>query len=125
MRWSARSPTKEPVVVKDRPGFLVDALQLPYLNDVIDAYDEELASADDIDVAIRLGLGYSAGPLELLDARGLDVHLTATEAIYNATLDPRYAPPPLLRQMVAAGLLGSKAGRGFHDRHSPLPDGSN
>jgi 3-hydroxybutyryl-CoA dehydrogenase len=104
---------KEPVVVKDRPGFLLNALLLPYLNDVIGEFDAGLASAEDIDVALRLGLGYKSGPMELLDMIGLDVHLHATEAAYNATGDVRYAPPPLLRQMVAAGRLGAKTGHGF------------
>lgn len=107
---------KEAVVVEDRPGFLVNALQLPYLNDVIQAFDEGLASAEDIDIAIKLGLGYTTGPLELLDAIGLDEHLRRTQALYTATCDERYAPPPLLRRMVAAGKLGASTGHGFHDR---------
>lgn len=104
---------KSPVKVKDRPGFLVNQLLMPYLNDVIREYDDELASAEDIDVAIKLGLGYKLGPLELLDLIGLDVHHHATESAYEATLDPQFAPPPLLSQMVAAGYLGNKSGRGF------------
>ena len=104
---------KVPVVVKDRPGFLVNWLLLPYLNDVVQAYDEDLATAEDIDTAIRLGLGYKLGPLELLDMIGLDVHHHATSSAYNATLDPRFASPPLLRQMVAAGYHGTKNGNGF------------
>ncbi len=104
---------KNPVVVKDRPGFLVNYLLMPYLNDVITEYDNELASAEDIDTALKLGLGYKLGPLELLDMIGLDVHAHATESAYEATLDPRFAPPPLLRQMVAAGYHGNKNGRGF------------
>ena len=104
---------KFPVVVKDRPGFLVNSLLLPYLNDVIQEYDDGLATAEDIDVALELGLGYKTGPLKMLDSIGLDAHLHATEAAYEATLDARYAPPPLLRQMVAAGRLGNKNGRGF------------
>jgi 3-hydroxybutyryl-CoA dehydrogenase len=104
---------KVAIVVADRPGFLVNALLLPYLNDVINEYDDELASAEDIDVAIKLGLGYRTGPLEMLDMIGLDVHLHATEAVYAATRDPRYAAPPLLRSMVAADRLGAKNGRGF------------
>ncbi|MGE2715467.1 3-hydroxyacyl-CoA dehydrogenase family protein [Mycolicibacterium litorale] len=104
---------KDPVIVKDRPGFLVNALLMPYLNDVIGELDDELATAEDIDLAVKLGLGYKTGPLELLDMIGLDVHLHATEAAYAATLDPRYAAPPLLRQMVAAGRLGNKSGDGF------------
>lgn len=104
---------KTPVVVKDRPGFLVNYLLIPYLNDVIQAYDEGLASAADIDAAMRLGLGYKQGPLELLDMIGLDVHRHAAESAYEATRDVRFAPPPLLRQMVAAGRLGNKSGHGF------------
>lgn len=108
-----RSLGKQPIRVKDRPGFLVNRLLMPYLNDVIQAYDEELASAEDIDTALKLGLGYKQGPLELLDMIGLDVHNHATMSAYEATLDPAYAPPPLLRQMVAAGMLGNKTGQGF------------
>lgn len=104
---------KSPVEVKDRPGFLVNRLLMPYLNDVVQEYDNELASAEDIDVAIQLGLGYKLGPLALLDLIGIDVHRHATESAYEATLDPQFAPPPLLGQMVAAGYLGSKSGRGF------------
>lgn len=104
---------KDPVVVRDRPGFLVNALLLPYLNDIIQEYDDGLATAEDIDVALELGLGYKSGPFETLDMIGLDVHLHATESAYAATHDSRYAPPPLLRQMVAAGRLGAKSGQGF------------
>ncbi|PBI91933.1 3-hydroxyadipyl-CoA dehydrogenase [Rhodococcus erythropolis] len=104
---------KIPIVVADRPGFLVNSLLLPYLNDVIQEFDEDLATAEDIDVALELGLGYKTGPLKMLDVIGLDVHLHATQAAYDATLDWRYAPPPLLRQMVAAGRLGNKNGHGF------------
>ncbi|MEU8251032.1 3-hydroxyacyl-CoA dehydrogenase family protein [Nonomuraea sp. NPDC048916] len=104
---------KQPIVVKDRPGFLINALLLPYLNDVIQEYDDGLATAEDIDLALKLGLGYKSGPLEMLDMIGLDVHLHATENAYAATSDDRYAPPPLLRQMVDAGHLGTKNGKGF------------
>lgn len=104
---------KEPIVVDDRPGFLINALLLPYLNDVIQEYDDGLATAEDIDLALKLGLGYKSGPLEMLDMIGLDVHLNATESAYAATSDNRYAPPPLLRRMVAAGHLGTKNGKGF------------
>jgi 3-hydroxybutyryl-CoA dehydrogenase len=104
---------KVPIQVKDRPGFLVNRLLMPYLNDVIQAYDEELATAEDLDMAMKLGLGYKLGPLELLDRIGLDVHNHATRAAYDATLDPIFAPPPLLQTMVAAGRYGKKSGRGF------------
>lgn len=106
---------KVAVTVDDRPGFLVNALFLPYLNDVIQELEDELASPEDIDTALKLGLGYKSGPLELLDMIGLDVHLHATEAAFAATKDARYAPPPLLRKMVAAGRLGTKSGRGFRN----------
>ncbi|MFJ6651414.1 3-hydroxyacyl-CoA dehydrogenase family protein [Microbacterium sp. NPDC091313] len=104
---------KDAVPVKDRPGFLVNKLLMPYLNDVIQEFDDELATAEDIDVAIRLGLGYKLGPFELLDLIGLDVHQHATLSAYESTLDPAFAPPPLLRTMVAAGRLGNKSGHGF------------
>lgn len=104
---------KVAIPVKDRPGFLVNRLLMPYLNDVVQAYDDELASAEDIDTAFKLGLGYKQGPLELLDMIGLDVHCHATRSAYAATLDPAYAPPPLLQAMVAAGKLGRKSGNGF------------
>ena len=104
---------KVAVIVKDRPGFLVNKLFMPYINDVIQACDDELASAEDIDVAIKLGLGYKMGPLELVDLIGLDVHEQTTRSVYEATLDPAYAPPPLLQTMVAAGMKGNKNDRGF------------
>lgn len=104
---------KVAVIAKDRPGFLVNKLFMPYINDVIQAFDDGLASAEDIDVAIRLGLGYKMGPLELVDLIGLDVHEHATRSAYEATLDPVYAPPPLLQTMVAAGMKGLKNGLGF------------
>jgi 3-hydroxybutyryl-CoA dehydrogenase len=106
-------PGKQALVVEDRPGFLLGALLMPYLNDVIGAYDEDLASAEDLDVALELGLGYRTGPLAVLDRIGLDTHLDATTAAHDATGDPRYAPPPLLRRMVAAGRLGDKTTNGF------------
>jgi 3-hydroxybutyryl-CoA dehydrogenase len=104
---------KDAVLVKDRPGFLVNRLLIPYLNDVVQALDDELASAEDIDVAIRLGLGHKMGPLELMDLIGLDIHAHATRSAYDATLDPAFAPPPLLQTMVAAGRLGNKSKSGF------------
>jgi 3-hydroxybutyryl-CoA dehydrogenase len=104
---------KSPVEVKDRPGFLINRLLMPYLNDVIGEYDSGLATAEDLDVALELGLGYRMGPMRLLDVIGLDTHHHATLSAYEQTLDPQYAPPPLLSRMVAAGYLGDKSGRGF------------
>jgi 3-hydroxybutyryl-CoA dehydrogenase len=104
---------KVPVEVKDRPGFLLNRLLMPYLNDVVQAYDDGLATAHDIDLAIEQGLGHPMGPLRLLDKIGLDVHHHATSSAYESTLDAQFAPPPLLGRMIAAGWLGDKAGRGF------------
>jgi 3-hydroxybutyryl-CoA dehydrogenase len=104
---------KHPVRTKDRPGFLLNKLLMPYLNQVIQDYDDEIASASDIDAALRLGLGYPMGALEMLDMIGLDVHLHATEAAYEQNRDPSFAAPPLLSRMVAAGQLGRKSGHGF------------
>jgi 3-hydroxybutyryl-CoA dehydrogenase len=109
----AQAAGKVAVEVKDRPGFLVNRLLMPYLNDVVQAYDDGLASARDIDVAVELGLGHPIGPLALLDLVGLDVHEHATGNAYAETLDPQFAPPPLLGRMVAAGYHGRKSGRGF------------
>ncbi len=113
---------KTAIAVKDRPGFLINALLMPYLNDVIAEYDDELATAEDIDLALKLGLGYKTGPLEMLDMIGLDVHLHGTGAAYAATRDDRYSPPPLLQRMVAAGRLGTKNGHGFRTHDNPQKD---
>jgi 3-hydroxybutyryl-CoA dehydrogenase len=107
---------KEPAVTKDRPGFLVNRLLMPYLNQVIQDYDDGIADADDLDAALELGLGYPMGPLKLLDLIGLDNHLHATQAAYEQTRDAHYAPPPLLERMVDAGRLGRKSGRGFYEQ---------
>jgi 3-hydroxybutyryl-CoA dehydrogenase len=109
----ALSLGKTAIEAPDRPGFLLNHLLMPYLNDVIQAYDDGLASARDIDTALELGLGYPKGPLAVLDIIGLDTHCHATSSAYAATLDPAFAAPPLLRQMVAAGYHGHKTGRGF------------
>lgn len=103
-----------PVKTQDRPGFILNALLVPFNNDAIRAVEAELASAADIDAAIKAGLGYKMGPLELIDLVGLDTQLRLCEAFYPVTLDPRAAAPPLLRRMVAAGHLGRKSGRGFY-----------
>jgi 3-hydroxybutyryl-CoA dehydrogenase len=103
-----------PVKTQDRPGFILNALLVPFNNDAIRAVEAGVASPADIDTAIKTGLGYKMGPLELIDLVGLDTQIRLCEAFYPITLDPRAACPPLLRRMVAAGLLGRKSGRGFY-----------
>ncbi len=102
-----------PVRTADRPGFILNALLVPFNNDVIRAVEAGVATPADIDKAIKVGLGYKMGPCELLDLIGLDTQLRLCEALFPVTLDPRAAAPPLLRRMVAAGHLGRKSGRGF------------
>jgi 3-hydroxybutyryl-CoA dehydrogenase len=102
-----------PVKTQDKPGFILNALLVPFNNDAIRAVEAGVAEPADIDRAIKVGLGYKMGPLELLDLIGLDTQVRLCEAFYPVTLDPRAAAPPLLRRMVAAGLLGRKSGRGF------------
>ena len=103
-----------PVRTQDKPGFILNALLVPFNNDAIRAVEAGLAGAEAIDTAIKAGLGYKMGPLELIDLIGLDTQLRLCEAFYPATLDARAAAPPLLRRMVAAGHLGRKTGRGFY-----------
>jgi len=102
-----------PVKTQDKPGFILNALLVPFNNDAIRAVEAGVASAEDVDKAIKVGLGYKMGPLELIDLIGLDTQVRLCEAFYPITLDPRAATPPLLSRMVAAGLLGRKSGRGF------------
>ena len=105
---------KQPIRTKDSPGFIVNRLLIPYLNQAIQAYDDGLSSLDEIDTGVELGLGYPMGPFKLADLIGLDVHLHASEALHTDTGRQEFAPPPLLRRMVKAGRLGRKTGRGFH-----------
>jgi 3-hydroxybutyryl-CoA dehydrogenase len=106
---------KTVVVAKDSPGFIVNRLLIPYLIDAVRIYEADLASREDIDTAIKLGLNHPMGPLTLTDFVGLDTTLFVADVLYEEYGDPRYKAPPLLRQMVAAGLLGRKSGRGFYD----------
>jgi 3-hydroxybutyryl-CoA dehydrogenase len=106
---------KTMVTAKDTPGFIVNRLLIPYLLDAIRAYDEGLASREDIDTGIKLGLNHPMGPLTLLDFVGLDTCLFIADAMHEEYKDRRYAAPPLLRRMVLAGHLGRKSGRGFYD----------
>ena len=103
-----------PVKTQDKPGFILNALLVPFNNDAIRAVEAGVASPADIDTAIKMALGYKMGPLELIDLVGLDTQVRLCEAFYPVTLDPRAAAPPLLTRMVAAGRLGRKSGRGFY-----------
>lgn len=102
-----------PVETQDKPGFILNALLVPFNNDVIRAIEAGLATPEDIDTAIKSGLGYKMGPCTLLDLIGLDTQVLLGEAFYPITLDRRASVPPLLRRMVAAGKLGKKSGQGF------------
>jgi len=97
------------VVTDDRPGLLIDRVLLPYLNQAIDDLDGGIGSAEDVDLAIRLGLGYPAGPFELLEKRGLEHHRTTTSAIASTTGSRYFAAPPVLQRLVAAGRTGTGA----------------
>lgn len=106
---------KTMVTAKDTPGFIVNRLLIPYLLDAVQVYENGLATREDIDTAIKLGLNHPMGPLTLLDFVGLDTCLFIADAMFEEYKDPRYAAPPLLRRMVLAGQLGRKSGRGFYD----------
>jgi len=106
---------KTPVRCEDRPGFLVNRLLIPYLNEAAQLADEGAADAASIDTALRLGASMPMGPLALADLIGLDVVLAVMESLHDEFGDPRYRPAPMLRRMVRAGRLGRKSGRGFHD----------
>lgn len=106
---------KVPVNVKDATGFIVNRLLVPYLLDAVRVYDAGLASLEDIDQAMKLGCGYPMGPFTLLDLIGIDTALLVSEVMFEEFREVRYAPPPLLKRMVAAGHLGRKSGRGFYD----------
>jgi len=110
---------QQPVRTQDKPGFILNALLVPFNNDAIRLVEAGVAEPADIDRAVKTGLGYKMGPLELIDLIGLDTQIRLCEAFYPVTLDPRAAAPPLLRRMVAAGRLGRKSGRGFFDYGKP------
>ena len=103
-----------PVKTKDNPGFILNYFLVPFNNDAIRLVEAGVAAPADIDRAIKTGLGYPMGPLELLDLVGLDTHLLVAEALYASTHEPRAAVPPLVKRMIAAGQLGRKTGQGFY-----------
>ena len=105
---------KTTVLSRHRAGFIVNTLLIPYLNDAIRMLEDGFATREDVDTAIHLGLNHPMGPLALADLIGLDTCLQIANVLYDEFREPRFAPPPLLRRMVAAGQLGRKTGRGFY-----------
>jgi len=106
---------KTPVVAKDSPGFIVNRLLIPFLLDAVRMYEAGVASKADIDAGVKMGLNHPMGPLTLADFVGLDTTLFVADVLFEEYGDHVFKAPPLLRQMVAAGLLGRKSGRGFYD----------
>jgi len=110
----AKQLGKTPIGVKNSAGFVVNRILCPMINEAVFALQEGLASAEEIDAGMKLGCNHPIGPLALCDLIGLDVELAVMEVLYNNFNDPKYRPAPLLRDMVDAGMLGRKTGRGFY-----------
>ena len=117
----ARRLGKQPIATRDRSGFVVNRLLVPYLLDAVRALEQGVASVEDIDRGMQLGCGHPMGPLTLLDFVGLDTTARIAEIMYDEYREPRFAPPALLRRMVTAGFHGRKSGRGFYDYASEPP----
>ncbi|HEY6110771.1 MAG TPA: 3-hydroxybutyryl-CoA dehydrogenase [Gemmatimonadales bacterium] len=117
----ARSLGKEPVAAKDNSGFIVNLLLVPYLLDAIRSLEHGVGSVTDIDKAMQLGCGYPMGPLTLLDFVGLDTTYKIAEIMFAEYKEQKYAPPPLLKRMVLAGMYGKKSGKGFYDYSANPP----
>lgn len=111
----ARAVGKEPIACRDNSGFIVNRLLVPYLLDAIRALEEGVGSVEDIDKGMQLGCGYPMGPFTLLDFVGLDTTYYIANIMFDEYREKRFAPPALLKQMVLAGRLGKKSGRGFYD----------
>lgn len=119
-RAFAQSLGKEPIAAKDSSGFIVNLLLIPYLLDAIRALERGVGTVADIDTGMVLGTGYPMGPFTLLDFVGLDTTHKIAEIMFDEYRETRYAPPPLLKRMVLAGMYGKKSGRGFYDySHTP------
>ncbi len=114
-RRFAESVGKTVVVCKDSPGFIVNLLLVPFMLDAVRALELGVATREDIDTAVQLGLAHPMGPLTLLDYVGIDTTYYIAEAMFEEFKDPRYAAPPLMRKMVLAGRHGRKTGRGFYE----------
>lgn len=112
---SAKLGKESVLVKKDTPGFIVNRILVPALNEAVFLVEEGVADPEDIDKAITLGLNWPMGPLKLVDYVGADTHLFITDVMVNETGDPKFRPSTLLRQMVRANLLGRKTGKGFYD----------
>lgn len=111
----AKNLGKEPIAAKDNSGFVVNLLLVPYLIDAINALESGVASVEDIDKGMMLGTGHPMGPFTLLDFVGLDTTYKIAEIMFDEYREKRYAPPPLLKRMVLAGMYGRKSGKGFYD----------
>jgi 3-hydroxybutyryl-CoA dehydrogenase len=111
--WAERAG-KQPVRANDTPGFIVNRVLVPTLNECIRLLDEGI-TPEDLDKAMTMGVGWPMGPCALVDLVGIDIHIHAAEAMYEATGDERAKPPERLREMAAEGRLGRKTGRGFYD----------
>jgi 3-hydroxybutyryl-CoA dehydrogenase len=109
-----RSVGKTTVVTKDRPGFIVNRFLIPWENNCIRALEAGLGTKESIDTAVTGALGHPMGPFRLLDIVGLDIHQQVAMRLYEQLHDPRFAPPPMVERMIAAGDLGRKTGRGFY-----------
>ena len=116
-----RALGKEPVRAKDSSGFIVNLLLIPYMLDAINALEANVASVEDIDKGMQLGAGHPMGPFTLLDFVGLDTAYKIAEIMYAEYREKRYAPPPLLKRMVMAGMFGKKSGKGFYDYSTDPP----
>lgn len=115
LRTVASAAGKTPVVVRDSPGFIVNRMLIPMINEAVGLVGAGVAGRDDVDTSMRLGASHPLGPLQLADLIGLDVCLDIMEALHRDLGEDRYRPAPLLRTMVAAGRLGRKSGRGFYE----------
>jgi len=111
----AKAIGKTPIKVKNSPGFVVNRMLCPMINEAVFALGEGLATAAEIDEAMKLGCNHPIGPLALCDLIGLDVELAVMQVLYEGTKDPKYRPAPLLVEMLEAGYLGRKSGKGFYD----------
>ncbi|WP_068549747.1 3-hydroxyacyl-CoA dehydrogenase family protein [Thermosulfidibacter takaii] len=110
----AKKMGKSPIKTKDQPGFIVNRILVPYMNEAAWAYMEGVGSVEEIDEAMKLGANMPIGPLALIDLVGVDITLDVLEVLYREFGDPKFRPAPILRQMVRAGHLGRKTGKGFY-----------